>query len=64
MAYYYCKQCRACGTVYNSKEISKEVFDNTIDNPALDYSYENSNDILTIISCCNACAEELYATNI
>lgn len=50
--YYYQKQCRKCKKVYWRKEITKSHFEMVSDNPALTYSMENDDSMLTLMSDC------------
>jgi uncharacterized OB-fold protein len=60
MKYFYVKRCKACGTVYYTKEISEEQFANIEENPNSSPSYENDAWTAEIQSCCSKCADERW----
>ena len=58
MKYLYVKECVYCGLRYFKKEISKEVFDSAMEQPAIGWGTAEEADLAIMFSCCPECAEE------
>jgi hypothetical protein len=55
LQYLYEKHCKICGEQYFQNKISKDVFENAADNPALQLAFNGDKRILIMESHCNNC---------